>query len=205
VDLFGAQVQDLPDIWERLVDAGFESGHAYGKALRTVKSCVGATWCRYGVQDSVGFAIRIENRYMGWKAVVDDPEKRRRFRQFVNTDVTEPVIEMVVERGQPRPGDWPAETVSLEQIRMLDGRTREERGALEAASWVPAGQVSDFPQDGGNRHARLFDVRRRRLDIVLGGSGRSSEFAPRLADSNRFNALERLGADIRGRMIGMCS
>src|SRR5262249_18849367 len=63
VDRFGAQVQDLPDIWGELVEAGFESGHAYGKALRTVKSCVGTTWCRYGVQDSVGFAIRVENRY----------------------------------------------------------------------------------------------------------------------------------------------
>ena len=65
VDLFGAQVQDLPTIWEKLIDAGFESGHAYGKSLRTVKSCVGSTWCRYGVQDSVGFAIRVENRYKG--------------------------------------------------------------------------------------------------------------------------------------------
>ena len=61
-------MQDLPDIWEKLVDAGFESGHAYGKALRTVKSCVGTTWCRYGVQDSVGFAIRVENRYKGIRA-----------------------------------------------------------------------------------------------------------------------------------------
>ena len=66
--MFGARVQDLPDIWEELVDAGFESGHAYGKALRTVKSCVGTTWCRYGVQDSVGFAIRVENRYKGIRA-----------------------------------------------------------------------------------------------------------------------------------------
>lgn len=65
IDMFGANVQDLPDIWERLIEAGFESGHAYGKSLRTVKSCVGSTWCRYGVQDSVGFAIRIENRYKG--------------------------------------------------------------------------------------------------------------------------------------------
>ena len=54
IDLFGARVEQLPAIWRRLVDAGFESGHAYGKALRTVKSCVGSTWCRYGVQDSVG-------------------------------------------------------------------------------------------------------------------------------------------------------
>lgn len=65
VDLFGARVEQLPDIWEELIDAGFESGHAYGKALRTVKSCVGSTWCRYGVQDSVGMAIRLENRYKG--------------------------------------------------------------------------------------------------------------------------------------------
>jgi nitrite reductase (NADH) large subunit len=68
IDLFGARVQDLPDIWEDLVKAGFESGHAYGKALRTVKSCVGSTWCRYGVQDSVGFAVRVENRYKGIRA-----------------------------------------------------------------------------------------------------------------------------------------
>ncbi|RLN62063.1 hypothetical protein BBJ29_008334 [Phytophthora kernoviae] len=65
VDLFGAQKQDLPEIWKMLVVAGFESGHAYGKSLRTVKSCVGTTWCRYGQQDSVGFAIFLENRYRG--------------------------------------------------------------------------------------------------------------------------------------------
>jgi nitrite reductase (NADH) large subunit len=65
VDLFGAQVQQLPLIWGELIAAGFESGHAYGKAMRTVKSCVGSTWCRYGVQDSVGLAIEIENRYRG--------------------------------------------------------------------------------------------------------------------------------------------
>ena len=65
IDLFGAPVHKLPEIWEELVEAGFESGHAYGKALRTVKSCVGTTWCRFGVQDSVGFAIRVENRYKG--------------------------------------------------------------------------------------------------------------------------------------------
>lgn len=68
IDLFGAEVHQLPDIWEELVAAGFESGHAYGKALRTVKSCVGSTWCRYGVQDSVGFAIRVEQRYRGIRA-----------------------------------------------------------------------------------------------------------------------------------------
>ncbi|MCA9218097.1 MAG: nitrite reductase large subunit NirB [Planctomycetales bacterium] len=277
VDLFGAQLQDLPNIWERLVDAGFESGHAYGKALRTVKSCVGSTWCRYGVQDSVGFAIQIENRYKGlraphklksavsgcvrecaeaqskdfglvatdngynlylcgngganprhgdlvatdispelaityidrflmyycmtadkltrtsvwvekleggidhvkeviiddkldicseleammqyvvdtyrceWKETINDPEKRKWFRQFVNTDETEPVIEIVSERGQTRPGNWPSEAVSIEQIRMLDGRTLGEHEAeqLKSTEWIRVGMVEDFPIDGG--------------------------------------------------------
>lgn len=68
VDLFGAALNDLPNIWEELIEAGFESGHAYGKALRTVKSCVGQEWCRYGVQDSVGLAIELENRYKGLRS-----------------------------------------------------------------------------------------------------------------------------------------
>jgi nitrite reductase (NADH) large subunit len=68
IDLFGARVHQLPLIWADLIAAGFESGHAYGKAMRTVKSCVGSTWCRYGVQDSVGLAIEIENRYRGLRA-----------------------------------------------------------------------------------------------------------------------------------------
>ncbi|GAB94589.1 nitrite reductase (NADH) large subunit [Kineosphaera limosa] len=68
IDMFGARIEQLPLVWQRLVDAGFESGHAYGKSLRTVKSCVGSTWCRYGVQDSVGMAIRLELRYRGLRA-----------------------------------------------------------------------------------------------------------------------------------------
>ncbi|CAB5686594.1 Rubredoxin-NAD(+) reductase [Delftia tsuruhatensis] len=68
VDLFGARVEQLPLIWEELIAAGFESGHAYGKSLRTVKSCVGSTWCRYGVDDSVGLAVQLENRYKGLRA-----------------------------------------------------------------------------------------------------------------------------------------
>lgn len=68
IDMFGARVDQLPEIWEQLIDEGFESGHAYGKALRTVKSCVGTTWCRYGVQDAVSFAIQIEERYKGLRA-----------------------------------------------------------------------------------------------------------------------------------------
>jgi len=68
VDLFGARVDQLPHIWKELIAAGFESGHAYGKSLRTVKSCVGSSWCRYGIDDSVGLAIELENRYKGLRS-----------------------------------------------------------------------------------------------------------------------------------------
>ncbi|MDZ5601820.1 nitrite reductase large subunit NirB [Pseudomonas sp. RP23018S] len=68
IDLFGAQLHELPDIWAELIAAGFETGHAYGKSTRTVKSCVGSTWCRYGVQDSVHMALRIEHRYKGLRS-----------------------------------------------------------------------------------------------------------------------------------------
>ncbi|KAI0459243.1 nitrite reductase [Xylaria acuta] len=68
IDLFGAKKQDLPAIWRRLVEGGMESGHAYAKSLRTVKSCVGSTWCRYGVGDSVGMAVRVEERYKSVRA-----------------------------------------------------------------------------------------------------------------------------------------
>lgn len=279
VDLFGAQLQDLPAIWEELIEAGFESGHAYGKALRTVKSCVGTIWCRYGVQDAVGFAIRLENRYKGiraphkvkmavsgctrecaeaqckdvgliatengyniyvcgnggatprhaellaadvdadtaiqyidrffiyyimtaekltrtaawcekleggidhirevvvddrlgiaaeleemmqhlvdtyqceWETTVEDPERRKWFRQFVNTDETEPTIEIVSERGQTRPGDWPGELVSLEQFHSLDDRRREIEDShaadLNETKWIEVGTPDDFPIDGG--------------------------------------------------------
>ncbi|MGK0328229.1 MAG: nitrite reductase (NADH) large subunit [Paraglaciecola sp.] len=68
IDLFGAHLNDLPAIWKQLIDAGFESGHAYGKSLRTVKSCVGSTWCRYGLEESVSFAIELEDRYKGLRS-----------------------------------------------------------------------------------------------------------------------------------------
>src|SRR4029079_6171576 len=242
VDLFGAPAHRLPDIWAELVAAGFESGHAYGNALRNVKSCGGSAWCRYGVQDSVGFAIQVELRYRGlraphklkgavsgcvrecaeaqskdfgliatekgyilyvcgnggarprhadllaadldeetalryldrflmfyirtadrltrtsvwlesleggieflrdvvvndrlgiaadlerqmqglvdsyqceWKAVIDDPEKRRYFHQFASTDEAAPGVEFVSERGQKRPADWPADFVPLDSL-----------------------------------------------------------------------------------------
>lgn len=68
IDLFGAKIGQLPAIWQRVIDAGMESGQAYGKSLRTVKSCVGDTWCRYGVQDSVSMAILVEKRYRGLRS-----------------------------------------------------------------------------------------------------------------------------------------
>ena len=262
IDMFGAPVHLLPDIWADLVAAGFESGHAYGKAVRTVKSCVGSTWCRYGVQDAVGFAIRVELRYRGiraphklkaavsgcirecaeaqskdfgliatekgwnlyvcgnggahprhadllaadldeetalkyvdrflmyyiqtadrltrtsvwlekmeggidslrdvivndrlgiadeleqqlqslvdsyeceWKAVVNDPEKRRFFQQFANTDLAEPGVEFVTERGQQRPADWPADFVPLDQ---LTRPARRDAGRGDRSRIVPLG------------------------------------------------------------------
>ncbi len=68
IDLFGARLEELPAIWRELAEAGFETGHAYGKSLRTVKSCVGSTWCRYGVQDSTALAVTLEHRYKGLRA-----------------------------------------------------------------------------------------------------------------------------------------
>ncbi len=68
IGLFGARIDQLPEIWRRLVDAGMESGQAYGKSLRAVKSCVGSSWCRFGVQDSVGMAVRLELRYRGLRS-----------------------------------------------------------------------------------------------------------------------------------------
>ena len=68
IDFFGARLEQLPLIWKELVDAGFETGHAYGKSLRTVKSCVGSSWCRFGLNDSVSMAIQLENRYKGLRS-----------------------------------------------------------------------------------------------------------------------------------------
>ena len=281
VDLFGAQLHQLPSIWEELIEAGFESGHAYGKALRTIKSCVGTTWCRYGVQDSVGFAIRIEQRYRGiraphkvkgavsgcvrecaeaqskdiglvatetgynlfvggnggakprhgdllassldeatairyidrffmfyimtadkltrtsvwieqleggierirdvvlydrlgicdeleqrmqflvdsyrceWSDVVNDPERRKLFRQFVNTDDIDSGIEIVHERGQPRPANWPRDGVRLDQIKLPGGQTLSQSANGDPGRpsrkrrWVRVGRVADFPRNGG--------------------------------------------------------
>jgi nitrite reductase (NADH) large subunit len=301
VDMLGAPAHHLPDIWEDLVDAGFESGHAYGKAIRTVKSCVGTTWCRFAVGDSVGFAVRLELRYRGiraphklksavsgcvrecaeaqskdfgviatekgwnlyvcgnggaqprhadllaadldedtciryidrflmyyiqtadrltrtskwleameggieylrdvivndrlqiagelerqaqflvesyrceWREVVKDPQRRRMFRQFVNTDETEPGVEFVSERGQKHPAGWPSDFVHLQSLKVNGSNRKQSAGnngdithLCEAPSgpfrqmgddpvvpaeaeprWHRVGCVSDFPKDAG--------------------------------------------------------
>lgn len=281
VDLFGAAKYQLPDIWEDLGKAGLESGHAYGKALRTVKSCVGSTWCRYGVQDSVGFAIRVENRYKGvrsphkmksavsgcvrecaeaqgkdfgmiatehgynlyvggnggvnpvhaellardidedtvlkyldryimyyiltadklertatwqmklpggkngggpiehlkeviiedslgicdeldrrmqhlvdtyhdeWAEVVNDPVRRAKFKQFVNTDENIPrekMIEFIDQRGQVRPTDWPADGQPQTNWQAPD----DDVFARSEKSWVKVGTTSDFDPNVGS-------------------------------------------------------
>ena len=291
IDMFGAPVHLLPDIWADLVAAGFESGHAYGKAVRTVKSCVGTTWCRYGVQDSVGFAIRVEMRYRGiraphklkaavsgcirecaeaqskdfgliatekgwnlyvcgnggahprhadllaadldeetalkyvdrflmyyiqtadrltrtsvwlekmeggidflrdviindrlgiaeelerqlqslvdsyeceWKAVVNDPEKRRFFQQFANTDLAEPGVEFVTERGQQRPADWPKDFVPLDQLSAASPGTAGRRCAKAARPTGCGSAMSvTFPLEGG-RAVKYGAVSDRRLPV----------------------------------------
>lgn len=278
VDLFGAAKYQLPDIWEDLGKAGFESGHAYGKALRTVKSCVGSTWCRYGVQDSISFAVRVENRYKGvrsphkmksavsgcvrecaeaqskdfgmlatengynlyvggngatnpvhaellatdidedtvlkyldryimyyiltadklertavwqkklpsgkngggpiehlkeviiedsigicnelerrmqhlvdtyhdeWAEVVNDPERRNKFKQFVNTDenqTSDQMIEFIDMRGQVRPTDWPADGQPQTNWQVPEG----DIFAKSEKKWVVVGKTSDFPNN----------------------------------------------------------
>jgi nitrite reductase (NADH) large subunit len=65
IDMLGIKKEDLPEIWADLGKAGFVSGHAYAKGLRTVKTCVGTDWCRFGTQDSTGFGIRIEKFMWG--------------------------------------------------------------------------------------------------------------------------------------------
>lgn len=278
VDLFGAEVHELPDIWEKLIDAGFESGHAYGKALRTVKSCVGTTWCRYGVGDSVGFAIRLEERYRGvraphkikggvsgcirecaeaqskdfgliatengynlyicgnggskprhadlfasdldeetcvkyldrflmfyiqtadkltrtatwlekleggidylkdvvindklgicdeleammqslvdtyqceWKEVVNDPEKKLLFQQFMNTEEHQSSIELIPERGQRRPVDWAPDFIPLDELKPLEIVTDEEsrKEITPPRKWIRVGSVKDFPAESGS-------------------------------------------------------
>ncbi|HET8807997.1 MAG TPA: nitrite reductase large subunit, partial [Methylophaga sp.] len=65
IDLLGIKKDDLPKMWADLSEAGFVSGHAYGKSLRTVKTCVGSEWCRFGTQDSTGLGIKVEKMTWG--------------------------------------------------------------------------------------------------------------------------------------------
>ncbi|WP_455205449.1 nitrite reductase large subunit NirB [Kaarinaea lacus] len=65
IDLFGVTKEDLPAMWKDLTDAGLVSGHAYGKALRTVKTCAGKTWCRFGTQNSTGLGVQLEEMTWG--------------------------------------------------------------------------------------------------------------------------------------------
>ena len=109
------------------------------------------------INDSLGICDELEQRMQHlidtyqceWADVVNDPEKRKQFRQFVNTDETEPCIEIVTERGQQRPGDWPSEVISIEQVKMIDGRTLGEVQEANQKKWVHVGNIGDFPIDGG--------------------------------------------------------
>jgi nitrite reductase (NADH) large subunit len=65
IDLFGVRKEDLPAMWKDLSAAGFVSGHAYGKAMRTVKTCAGKTWCRFGTQNSTGLGVKLEQLTWG--------------------------------------------------------------------------------------------------------------------------------------------
>ena len=65
IGLYGITKENLPKMWGELVEAGFVSGHAYGKSLRTVKTCVGSEWCRFGTQDSTGLGIKVEKLTWG--------------------------------------------------------------------------------------------------------------------------------------------
>ncbi|MCS5586116.1 MAG: nitrite reductase large subunit NirB, partial [Gammaproteobacteria bacterium] len=65
IDLFGVTKEDLPKVWKDLSDGGLVSGHAYGKSLRTVKTCAGDTWCRFGTKDSMGMGVRLEKMTWG--------------------------------------------------------------------------------------------------------------------------------------------
>lgn len=291
IDMFGAQKKDLPDIWEELVNAGFESGYAYGKSLRTVKSCVGSTWCRFGIGDSVGLAIQLEERYKSvrsphklkggvsgcvrecaeaqskdfgliatdkgwnifiagnggakprhatlfavdvppskvvriidrylmfyirtadklmrtarwvesfeggveklkkiilddelgicadleremdalvgsysdeWTAVVRDPERRKQFRQFVNTPDTVVGTEQIVERGQQRPANWPKEfgpmKITTEQIKRPKAEWKWRRMASVKDMNLTDGATSSIAVKYGDTQLAIFHVPKR--------------------------------------------
>lgn len=172
IDLLGARVEQLPAIWRRLVDAGLESGHAYGKAVRTVKSCVGDAWCRYGVQDSTSMAIRLEERYRGLRA----PHKIKLAVSGCARECAEAqskdVGVIATERGwnlwvggnggmRPRHAELLAEDLDDEALvrtidRVLEYYVRSADRLQRTASWIEG-------LDGGIDHVRAVV-----LDDVLG-------------------------------------
>lgn len=167
IDLFGARVEQLPQIWRRLVDAGFESGHAYGKALRTVKSCVGSTWCRYGVQDSVGLAVALELRYRGLRAphkiksavsgcARECAEARSKDFGIIATDVGWNLYVGGNGGFRPRHADLFASDLSTEDLvrtidRFLMFYIRTADRLQRTAAWIEA-------MDGGLDHLRSVIV-----------------------------------------------
>lgn len=167
IDLFGARVEQLPKIWRRLVDAGFESGHAYGKALRTVKSCVGSTWCRYGVQDSVGLAVALELRYRGLRAphkiksavsgcARECAEARSKDFGIIATDVGWNLYVGGNGGFRPRHADLFASDLSTEELvrtidRFLMFYIRTADRLQRTAAWIEA-------MDGGLDHLRSVIV-----------------------------------------------
>lgn len=337
VDLFGAQLHQLPDIWEELIAAGFESGHAYGKAMRTVKSCVGTTWCRYGVQDSVAFAIRIERRYRGlraphkikaavsgcvrecaeaqskdfgliatergynlyvcgnggarprhadllasdldeetairyidrflmyyihtadkltrtsvwlenmeggidylrqvivedklglaaelerqmqalvdsyeceWTAVVRDPQRRRMFRQFVNTDETELGIELVHERGQCRPADWPRGEPQVVRWELPGATAQPPHGCATHASGIadrapdsmPSSNIAPSASGGAVLRPERNGARATRQDSLASRwvvVGRVQDFPPDAGAAVKYGKVQI--AVFRFQMLG---
>jgi len=287
IDMFGAKKQDLLDIWSELVAGGLESGHAYAKSLRTVKSCVGTTWCRFGIGDSVGMAVRLEERYKSirsphkikggvsgcvrecaeaqnkdfgliatdkgwnifvagnggatprhseilakdvppddvipmldrylmfymrtadklqrtarwvenlpggikylreviledklgicaelekqmqeligtffceWTEVLNDPEKRRVFQQFANTDQTiEPAVEKVEERGQQRPAYW-AKDSALEDFKGTRWSNLTWQPMVEASKFADLDTGSSQAVIRGNTQLAIFKMKKK--------------------------------------------
>ena len=135
-----------PPIGSRAPASGSKRWRAASSYLRDV-----IVHDRLGICDELERQMQflVDTYQCEWKEVVDDPEKRRLFQQFVNTDETEPSIEFVSERGQRRPADWPSDFVAIERLRPRHGAAHETERPGPAKEWVPAGKVWDFPIDGG--------------------------------------------------------
>jgi nitrite reductase (NADH) large subunit len=112
------------------------------------------------IHDKLGICAELERMMQSqvdtyeceWKAVVNDPEKRKLFRQFVNVDVTEPTIEFVSERGQKQPAAWNGSFVAADSLTLRTaacGLASAQSIAKPQAAWVSVGKTWDFPQDGG--------------------------------------------------------